>query len=250
MIRFLALLYQIFIWLPIALLASIMAALTTTVGCFLGGERIFSYYPGMYWSKIMCIITLCPVKVTGREKLDKNQSYIFVANHQGAYDIFLIYGYLGFPIKWIMKKSLRKIPLVGKACEAAGFIFVDNSSTKAAVRTILEAENRLQNGASIVIFPEGSRSKTGKMGTFKKGAYQMALDLNLPIVPLTINGTFNVLPIHSFLINPHKIELVIHDPITTDKQVPENIREMATAIRGLTEKTKDIIASELREEYR
>ena len=250
MIRFLALLYQIFIWLPIALLASIMAALTTTVGCFLGGERIFSYYPGMYWSKIMCIITLCPVKVTGREKLDKNQSYIFVANHQGAYDIFLLYGYLGQPIKWVMKQSLRKLPFIGKACESAGFIFVDSSSPKAAARTIQEAEQRLKDGASIAIFPEGSRSKTGKIERFKKGAYQMAMDLQLPIVPVTINGSYDVMSIHTVFITPHKMEVIIHDPIQTNHLVSENMREAATHIRGLMEESKKEIEAGLWKKYR
>ena len=248
--RFPVLLYQIFIWLPIALLATVIATLTTTVGCVLGGERIFSYYPGMCWSRIMCIITLCPVKVIGKEKLDKKQSYIFVANHQGAYDIFLLFGYLGQPIKWVMKQSLRKVPFLGKSCEAAGFIFVDNSSPKAAARTVQEAEKRLKNGASITIFPEGSRSKTGKMDRFKKGAYQMAIDLQLPIVPVAINGSYDVMPIHTFFINPHKMEMIIHDPIPTDNLTSENLREAATNIRALMEESKNKIETGLWEKYR
>jgi 1-acyl-sn-glycerol-3-phosphate acyltransferase len=241
-------LYQC-IWFPVALTLTILTAVSTTIGCSLGGERIFSYYPGMYWSKLFCIITLSPVKVIGREKLDKKQSYVFVANHQGAYDIFLIYGYLGQPIKWVMKQSLRKIPLVGKACEAAGFIFVDNSSPKAAARTIQEAEQRLKNGASIAIFPEGSRSKTGKVATFKKGAYQMAMDLKLPIVPVTINGSYEVMPIHSYFIHPHKMELIIHDPIPTDNLVSTNLREAASNIRQLLDESKKEIESGLWSKY-
>ena len=247
--RFPILLYQIFIWLPIGLIATITATLTTTVGCALGGKQIFSYYPGMYWSKIMCIITLCPVKIIGREKLDKKQSYVFVANHQGAYDIFLLFGYLGQPIKWVMKQSLRKVPFLGKSCEAAGFIFVDSSSPQAAARTIQEAEQRLKDGASITIFPEGSRSKTGKMERFKKGAYQMAMDLQLPIVPVTINGSYDVMPIHTFLINPHKMEVIIHDPIPTNHLVSENMREVATNVRILMEDSKNKIESGLWKKY-
>ncbi len=247
--RFFLLIYQIFIWTPLFTVITIMTALITTIGCLLGGERVFSYYPGMIWSKLICILSLCPVKITGREKLDKKQSYVFVANHQGAYDIFLIYGYLGFPIKWVMKQSLRKIPLVGKACESAGFIFVDNSSPKTAAKTVEQAKIRLKNGASVVIFPEGSRSKTGKLAPFKKGGFQMALDLKLPIVPLTINGTFEVMPTKSFFIIPHKIELIIHDPIPTEKYHPENIREAAITIRELSDKSKKQVSSQLWEEY-
>jgi 1-acyl-sn-glycerol-3-phosphate acyltransferase len=237
--------YQIFIWVPVFLAVTILTALTVTIGCSLGGERFFSYYPGAWWSKITCIITLCPVKVIGKEKLDKNQSYVFVSNHQSAYDIFLIYGYLGQPVKWVMKQSLRKIPFVGMACEKAGFIFVDTSSPQAAARTIRSAEERLKNGASIAIFPEGSRSKTGKINVFKKGAYQMAMDLKLPVVPVTINGTYEVMPVHSYFVYPHKIELIIHDPIPTGNLTSENFRETALNIRRLLDESKKAIESSL-----
>ena len=248
--RLLLLIYQIFIWVPVFLTATVLTALITSIGCICGGEKIFSYYPGMIWSRITCIITLCPVKVTGKELIDNKKSYVFIANHQGAYDIFLIYGYLGQPIKWVMKQSLRKIPFVGYACEKAGFIFVDNSSPQAAAKAIKEAEKRLKNGASVFLFPEGSRTKTGELGNFKKGAYQMALDLRLPIVPVTINGSFNVLPIHTYLIHPHKMEPIIHEPIETESIQMENIREAAVKIKELVDESRKTIESGLWEEYR
>ena len=238
-------LYQLIVWLPLFSAATLLTALTCSAGCALGGERIFSYYPGKWWSKLACWLTLCPVKVTGREKLHPNQSYIFVANHQGIYDIFLLYGYLNVPIKWIMKQSLRSLPFVGKACEMAGFIFVDSSSPVAAARTIREAEQRLKNGASIAIFPEGSRTRTGEMGKFKKGAYQMALDMKLPVVPVTINGSYQVMSRHTVFFTPHRMEIIIHDPISTENLVTENMRDAATHIRTLLEKSRDIIASKL-----
>ena len=106
----------------------------------------------MIWSRLTCYLALCPVTVKGREHIDRKQSYVFVANHQGAFDIFLIYGFLGVPIKWVMKAGIAKIPFVGAACRAAGFIFVDNSTPKAAARSVLEAERCLRNGASVVVF--------------------------------------------------------------------------------------------------
>jgi 1-acyl-sn-glycerol-3-phosphate acyltransferase len=190
------------------------------------------------------------VKVVGKEKLNKKQSYIYISNHQSAYDIFLIFGHVGQTIKWVMKQSLRKIPFVGIACEVAGYIFVDKSSPQAAAKAIRLAEEKLKKGASIVIFPEGSRTSTGKMGVFKKGAYQMALDLKLPIVPITINGSYDVMPINSYRINPHKMEMIIHDPIPIDEIPSGNLREVAVKIRELTDRSQEIIASGLWEKYK
>lgn len=241
--RVLRFLYQWLIFLPLFLPLTILTALVTMIGCWLGGERIFAYYPGMIWSRLTCWLALCPVHVKGREKLHRHQSYVFIANHQGAFDIFLIYGFLGFPIKWIMKKSLKSIPFVGTACESAGFIFVDNSSPKAAANTIAVAEKKLTRGASLMIFPEGARTPDGHMHRFMKGAYQMAIDLKLPIVPITLNGPYEVLPIGHFLINPHKLELIIHDPLPIESFTHSDIPEMITT-------TRNIVADGLWEKYR
>lgn len=242
------LLYVAYTWLifvPLFLVLTLLTALTTIVGCLLGAERIFSYYPGMIWSRLTCYLALCPVHVKGREHIRRGESYVFVANHQGAFDIFLIYGFLGVPIKWVMKAGLEKIPFVGAACRAAGFIFVNNSSSKAAARSVREAERALKSGASIAIFPEGSRSQTGKMGRFKKGAYQMAVDQHLSIIPITLNGPFEVLPIGSLNLHRHELEMVIHEPIS--------VEEMDTSHQGLqqmADMTRQIIGSALWEKYR
>ena len=135
--------------------------------------------------------------------------------------------------------------LVGAACRAAGFIFVDNSTPKAAARSVLEAERSLKNGASVVVFPEGSRTYNGKMIRFKKGAYQMAADQHLQIVPITLNGPFDVLPIGSLNIHRHKMEMVIHPPIPT-----EGMDASHKGLQQMADKTQDIIASALWEQYK
>lgn len=112
--RLIYIIYQICIGLPIFVVATILTALTTMLGCWLGNGHFWGYYPGKLWSQLTCFLFLLPVKVEGHEVLDKNTSYVFVANHQGAFDIFLIYGFLGRNFKWMMKKSLRKYHLSGK----------------------------------------------------------------------------------------------------------------------------------------
>lgn len=216
--------YQICIALPILLVLTILTALVTIIGSLVGGAHIWGYYPGKIWSQLICFFLLVPVKVRGREKLEKKTSYVFVANHQGAFDIFLIYGFLGRNFKWMMKKSLRKIPFVGKACESAGHIFVDRSGPRKILQTIGAARASLTNGVSLVVFPEGARTFTGHMGYFKKGAFQLADDLQLPVVPLTIDGSFSILPRTGKWIHPRRMVLTIHPPIPPQSKGVENIK--------------------------
>jgi 1-acyl-sn-glycerol-3-phosphate acyltransferase len=103
----------------------------------------------------MCRIPLLPVEIVGGEKLHKDISYVFVSNHQGPYDIFLIYGFLNHDFKWLMKVGLRKLPLIGKAAESAGHIFVDKSGPRKILATIMHARKVLTGGMSLVIFAEG-----------------------------------------------------------------------------------------------
>ncbi len=112
-----------------------------------------------------------------------------------------------------MKKSLEKILLVGYSCKKSGQIFVDNSSPVAVRKTMEEAEKRLQGGMSLVVFPEGARTMTGKMNRFKRGAYQLAMEFNLPVVPITIDGAFDVLPRFKKIPKWGHIKVTIHKPI-------------------------------------
>lgn len=207
--------YQIFIALPILLVVTFVGCVFTILGCTMGFAHFWGYWPMSLVSRVFCRVLLLPVHVSGKENIDRHTSYVFIANHQGAFDIFLIYGFLGRNFKWMMKKSLRKIPLVGKACESAKHIFVDKSGPKAIQRTYDNARRILKGGTSVVIFPEGARTFTGKMGLFRRGAFQLADELQLPIVPITLNGPFDILPRNakSPFVTWHPLHMTIHKPI-------------------------------------
>lgn len=242
--KILYVIYEVFIFLPVLVIISIITAIVVMVGVTIGNKVFWSYYPPKYWSKIICRLALCRVNVIRKGELDPKQSYVFVPNHQSAFDIFLIYGYLGQNIKWVQKQELRKIPFVGKASEMAGHVFVDQSSLKSMKETIRKAESQILNDhTSMTIFPEGARTYDGKMGRFKRGAFLIAKELGLPIVPLTINGAFDVMKIHTYLVNPGKLELVIHEPIPTQGLSDEDIP-------ALMNKSKEIIHSSLWEKYK
>lgn len=226
-------LYQTILFLPLFLIVTILTALVTILGCALGNSAFWGYYPGRVWSKIVCVLSLVPVEVRGREHIRKDVSYIFVANHQGAFDIFLIYGYLNHNFKWMMKKTLRSLPFVGKACEQAGHIYVDDSGAKGVRKTIEQCESALRNGVSLVVFPEGSRTLTGKMGRFKKGAFQLASEMKLDVVPLTIEGPFKIMKRGTYWIYPHKMVLTIHPPMRIDQDAENGVIELMHRSRAV-----------------
>lgn len=199
--------------MPLMLVATVLAALVTIIGCALGGGRLWGYWPAHIWGRVFCWLTLVRVTVEGRENIDRKTSYVFVANHQGAYDIFSIYGYLNHNFRWMMKAALRSIPLVGYACEVSGQVYVDKSSPSALRHTMDRAEKLLSGGMSIVVFPEGARTWDGKMRPFKRGAFLLAQEFSLPVVPITIDGAFDVMPRFKKLPHWGHIRLTIHRPI-------------------------------------
>ena len=237
-------LYQLFICLPILIIDSIFTSLVTVIGCMLGNGHFWGYYPGKCWSWLWIRILLLPVKVEGRENLDSKQSYVFVSNHQGAFDIFLIYGFLGRNFKWMMKKGIGKIPLIGTACKYAHHIFVDKSGPSKIRATYDKARSILKEGMSLVVFPEGARTFTGHMGVFRRGAFMLADDLQLPVVPLTINGSYDVKPRmkDKYWIFWHPLKLTIHKPIAPIGKGPENIKNQM-------EKSYAAVMSALSPEY-
>ena len=246
--KYLYRIYQLLIALPLGLIATLITAITTAVGCSLGKGHFWGYYPGHLWGRVILWLLLLPVKVEGRHQIEKNQSYVFVANHQGAFDIFLIYGYLGRNFKWMMKQSLRKIPFVGWACAKSKQIFVDKSGASRIKKTYEDARRTLQGGTSVTVFPEGARTFTGEMGTFKKGAFALADELQLPVVPITINGSFHVMPRtrDCHFVNWHRLRLTIHQPIYPIGQGPENIQAtMSQAYQSVASSLETVTTEKL-----
>lgn len=223
------LLYQPYKWIffaPFLVINTLFFGLAALVISTLVSQRAGSYVGGVVWSRINGFFTPMFVRVEGRKNIRKNTSYVIISNHQSVYDIFLIYGWIGIDIKWVMKKELGKLPGVGFGSRKVGHILLDRSNSRVAMESLNEAKRKLVNGTSVVMFPEGTRSDTGVLGVFKRGAFKLALDLELPILPLTLVGTKNVLPNRSLNLMPGKVKMIIHEPIDISQYKEDNIQEL------------------------
>ena len=146
------------------------------------------------------------------------------------FDVWLVYGWLPVIFKWLMKAELRHVPFVGLGCTAAGHIFVDRRNAKAAMESLKEVGKQLVNGVCTVIFPEGTRSKNGEIGRFKRGAFQIAWELGLPVIPLSLDGCFEVLPKGKPFVHRHPVHMHIGEPMDLKQYADAN--EAIEAVRN------------------
>lgn len=229
--------YKWCIYVPFLVVSTLFFGFLTIVLVPLTNPKIASYICGAIWSRLNGYMTPIMVKVHGREHIEKTQSYVIVCNHQSHYDVFVLYGWLGIDFKWVMKQELRNVPGLGIGCEKVGHIFIDRSNREKALASLNAAKKKIVNGTSVIFFPEGTRSKDGKLGNFKKGAFMMALDLRLPILPITIVGTSNILPAHTFNLFPGIAHLYIHKPIDSTGYNENNIDELIIKTRSIISST-------------
>jgi 1-acyl-sn-glycerol-3-phosphate acyltransferase len=223
--------YQPYKWLfflPFLAINTLFFGIVAVLVSTFINQRIGSYFGGVIWSRVNAFFTPMIVRVKGKENIKKDDSYVVISNHQSYYDIFLIYGWLGIDIKWVMKKELAKIPGLGIGSKKVGHIFLDRSNKRIALESLNEAKKKLTKGTSVVIFPEGTRSKTGQMDRFKRGAFRLALDLGLPILPITISGTKNILPTGTINILPGKVTMIVHEPINIHSYSEETLPELVS----------------------
>jgi 1-acyl-sn-glycerol-3-phosphate acyltransferase len=155
------------------------------------------------------------LEVDGRVVLDPRQPYVFMANHLSAMDIWAVLAAVPVRLRFIAKKQLASIPFVGWAIWAGRFIFIDRKNAARAKESIEEAKRRIRAGSSVILFPEGTRSRDGKMLPFKKGGVHLALDTGVPIVPVAIWGTFEAMPKGKLLVPSARVKVIIGAPIAT-----------------------------------
>jgi len=225
--------YKWLVYIPFFCLSTVVFGSIAATLAFLINERVASFVGGVIWARLNAWMAPIFVKVSGRENIDIKQSYVVIANHQSAFDIFVLYGFLGIDFKWIMKQELRKLPGIGIGCEKVGHIFIDRTDHESAMKSLSAAREKIVNGTSVIFFPEGTRSPDGIIRDFKKGAFKMALDLDMPILPVTIIGTKEILPNKTMDLFPGKALMRIHEPISVKGYSDENINELIEKARKI-----------------
>lgn len=233
--------YQVYAWLvfyPLAVVLTAMFATLAVIFAWLVDPNFASRIFGTYWAKTLAWLTPIRVDVDGDEHAEPGRSYVVVSNHQSAFDILLLYGWLDLDLKWVMKAELRKVPAIGISCEKLGHIYVDRKDRAKARQAINDALARLGDGIGILFFPEGTRSRDGRLLPFKKGAFHTAIEQQVPVLPVTLSGTRDIMPPHSLLPFPGCTRMIIHEPIETTGLSHDDLE-------ALMNKARDVIASDL-----
>lgn len=161
------------------------------------------------------VLKICGIKIEiiGYEFLDKSQSYIYVSNHSSLFDIPVILASVNDNVRIIYKKELEKIPIFGWGLAVSPYIAIRRADPKDALGSLEEAIQSIKDGDSVLVYPEGTRSKDGKLQSFKRGAFLLASRSGKPIIPISIIGTFEIIPKNTFYINSSTVKLIIHPPI-------------------------------------
>lgn len=232
-------LWQWLVLLPAAAIFTVVGALAAIAMCAFGLQRQANLGVAARWARLIAYLTPMRVEIEGAEHIDPEQSYVVVANHQSQYDIPLIYGFCGLDLRWVMKAEIGKLPFIAQGCRAIGHIFIDRGNPEQARAAINSAVGRLPPGTGVLFFPEGTRSRSGELMKFRKGAFRVAVDRGLPVLPMTVVGTRELLVPGSFRIRPGSARLIVHPPIYPASGSPDE------AVSELCTRTRSVIAAPL-----
>lgn len=191
------------------------------------------------WAKGCLLLSGVRVKIKGSENIPKSHSAVYIANHQSHFDIPAMYACLPIQFRWMAKKELFDFPLFGMAMRRCGYISIDRSDRRKSMQSMNAAAQRIKDGTSVIIFPEGTRTTDGKLLPFKKGGFFIALKAQVPLVPIAINGSFKRLPRGRKMIHPGEIEITILSPVETagltNKNIDGLMEDFRFSIAELTE---------------
>ncbi len=185
------------------------------------------------WARMLLWLTSTRVDVIGKENVLMEKPQIFMANHQSDFDILIVLAYIPGQFRWIAKKELFKIPIFGKAMRNAGYIEIDRQNHEKALKSLDEAAQKIREGKSVVTFPEGTRSRDGKIRPFKQGMFHLAIQAGVPIVPISIIGAHDIMPKRTLKVKPGRITMIIDRPVDVSGYTLETRGELIERVRHI-----------------
>ncbi|MBS1799700.1 MAG: 1-acyl-sn-glycerol-3-phosphate acyltransferase [Acidobacteria bacterium] len=231
-----------FRWLTYILLIPLMIASTAFFGtisliCGLwdtSGRQ--QHFIAHLWARSFLMLSLSPVRLVGAAKLHLHETAVYASNHLSYYDTPVLFARLPFQFRILAKQGLWKVPFIGWYLNRSGQVPIDQSTSRNAVASLNRGVQTLKAGLPLVIFPEGGRSASGVTQPFVAGAAFMAIKAQVPIVPVTLIGTYELLPIHTYHLYPRPLEVVIGEPIATEGLTTRDAD-------ALTQRVRDVITA-------
>ncbi len=200
-------------------------------GSFFDAHGRWQHGCARLWSWLILKTSGVQVRVEGLENIDPAQTVIFCSNHPSAMDIPILFVHLPIQFRFLAKRSLFRLPFLGWHLRRSGHIPVDRARPHEAMKGFAKAAQRIQEGRSVVMFPEGRRSRTPEMLPFKSGSFYLAILSGVPMVPITLNGSRSILKPDSFHIHAGQVEVIIHPPVPTDQLSIQDVGELSKRVR-------------------
>lgn len=187
------------------------------------------------WSWMILKTAMCPLTLEGRENLDLAHAAIYASNHQSALDIPALYVGLHFQFRIMAKKELFRYPFMGWHLKRSGQIPIERENARSSLKSLMRASEAVRSGTPLLVFPEGGRSPDGQIKPFLGGAFYVAIKGGVPIVPMALVGTYEALPMNSYVIRPHPVRLIIGKPIPTEGMNPRDMDTLAAKVQKAIE---------------
>jgi 1-acyl-sn-glycerol-3-phosphate acyltransferase len=223
-----------FAWVALVVALATAGYGLIAIGASLLGRRGDIYFwCTQQWGRAVVRASGAPVIPIGLDRIDWSAPHVLVANHISAYDIVALASVLPAPFYFVGKKELNRVPLFGTAWRAAGHVSIDRSNRNRAIASLKEAGRRIRHGRGvIIIFPEGTRSRTGSLQPFKRGAFIMAADAALPVIPTMITGSDRIQPRGTYRVHPGPIEIRFGEPVGAAGFGPDRVDELTETVRA------------------